>query len=404
MKKAESLEQLGIYAFTEGDYEKALSHLEEAAKINARSARPYFWRGLSFQALNQPLNAAMSFNRALDYDSTNYLTHYHLAKSYRALRMFNRAIESDSVAIKLKPDFLLSRLDLGLLHLERKNYDAAISTLKEVIARKPQHALAHFYIGQCYLAKGLKDSTEFFFAQSCVLDSTNYNSFLTLGTFYYQNHRYEEGISSFRQAGSIDPWSPEVFHKLGDGYSKRQEHRKAVVSYFRAVQLGDSSVQALSGLGSAFFSLQAYDSAIVYFNRAASRDSSDPLLHYNLGVALSRKDKHREAISEFEKASRLSRTDFTANIFVQMGINYYHIHQLKKARNSYRRALEITPQYPVALYNLAVLYDAGLHDEKSARRYYKEYLAAAKEDQSQGDLVGIVQKRIEALSRKPKTR
>jgi protein O-GlcNAc transferase len=385
-RRAQDLEQQGVYAFTEGDYEKALSLFNEEITLRRSISAPYLWRGLCLQALNRHLDAVMSFNRVLDTDSTNSLAQFYRARSYRALRMYDLAVESFSAARRHRPEFLPPSLELGLLYTERKNYDAAIATLEDVARRNPGHVLAHTYLAQAYMLEGIKDSAERFYIRSCELDSSNYSSFVGLGGFYYQSQRYAEGISSFKRAAWIDPLSSEAYRKLGDGYSKVQDYGRAIQTYGRALQLGDSSVQVLTGIGSAFFSLQAIDSALFYFRQAASRDTSEPLVHFNLGVALSRKRKLKDAVAEFQKAMQLSRTEFFSSTLVQLGANQYKLHEYKKAKESYQKALVFTDQYPPALYNLAVLYDVGLKDPKRALRYYKQFLRASGVDQSQEDL------------------
>jgi protein O-GlcNAc transferase len=385
-RRAQELEQRGVYAFTEGDYEKALSLFDEEMALRRFASRPYLWKGLCLQALNRHLEAVMSFNRVLETDSTNHLAQYYRARSYRAMRMYNLAVESFSAARRHRPEFLPPSLELGLLCIERKDYDAAIATLEDVARRNPGYGLAYTYLAQAYASKGIKDSAERSYIRSCELDSMNYNSFVGLGGFYYQSQRYAEGISSFKRAAWIDPLSSEAYRKLGEGYSKLRDYSGAVQTYGRALKLGDSSVQVLTGIGSAWFSLQAVDSALSYFRQAASRDTSEPLVHFNLGVALSRKRKLNDAIAEFEKAMQLSGTEFLSSTLVQLGVNQYKLHEYKKAKESYQKALVFTDQYPPALYNLAVLYDVGLKDPKQALRYYKQCLRASRVDQSQEDL------------------
>jgi protein O-GlcNAc transferase len=396
-KRTQELEQQGVYAFTEGDYEKALSLFNEEIALHRYVNRPYFWRGLCLQALNRHLEAVMSLNRVLDTDSTNHLAQYYRARSYRAMRMYNLAVESFSAARRHRPEFLPPSLELGLLYSERRNFDAAIATLEDATRRNPRHGLAYTYLAQAYESKGIKDSAERCYIHSCELDSMNYNSFVGLGRFYYQNQRYGEGVSSFIRAAWIDPLSSEAYRKLGEGYSKIQDYSKAVQTYGRALQLEDSSVQVLTGIGSAFFSLQATDSALFYFRQAALRDSSEPLVHFNLGVALSRKGKLKDAIAEFQKALQMSRTEFFSSTLVQLGANQYKLHEYKKAKESYQKALVFTDQYPPALYNLAVLYDAGLKDPNQALRYYRQFLRATRIDQSQEELRRLAHERLRRL-------
>ncbi len=57
-----------------------------------------------------------------------------------------------------------------------------------------------------------------------------------------------------------------------------------------------------------------------------------------------------------------------------MGLVYDQSNRYHEAEKEYKRALELFPEDPYTHYNLAVLYDENLNDNRKAIYHYKSYL------------------------------
>jgi len=61
-------------------------------------------------------------------------------------------------------------LNLALAFIRKGSYDDAILVAREVIRKDPQRSLAHFYLGQALLAKGMKSEARESFQKAKELD------------------------------------------------------------------------------------------------------------------------------------------------------------------------------------------------------------------------------------------
>jgi len=95
--------------------------------------------------------------------------------------------------------------------------------------------------------------------------------------------------------------------------------------------------------------------------------------HANLGVIYRQANKLPEAVAELELAVKASPRQPV--YFNQLGITYRMQGQFAKAREAYKRAIDLDPNYAAATLNLGILSDLYLWDGKRALELYDRYLA-----------------------------
>lgn len=81
-----------------------------------------------------------------------------------------------------------------------------------------------------------------------------------------------------------------------------------------------------------------------------------PAEHYELGSVYLRKKLYAKAIGEFQKALKDNDSP-SPEIYNALGYTYFSQEQYDLAIKNYRQALEIAPNYLVAVHNLAHAYE-----------------------------------------------
>jgi len=76
-------------------------------------------------------------------------------------------------AIRLKPDYALAHMNLGIALFKQGHTDEAIHQLQEAIRFKPQYALAYINLGAAYFNLGKTDEAIGQFQEAIHLDSGN---------------------------------------------------------------------------------------------------------------------------------------------------------------------------------------------------------------------------------------
>ena len=142
-----------------------------------------------------------------------------------------------------------------------------------------------------------------------------------LAAGYYERGQMDVALEELGEAAKLDPSYPRVYNVYGLVYTAMGEAAKAEENYRRALSL-------------------------------APNDSD---IHHNWGVLLCTTGRARESIPEFEQAihNPLYRTPEIA--LINAGKCSVSIGDVARGEQYFRQALTVSPNQPVAAYNLALL-------------------------------------------------
>jgi Flp pilus assembly protein TadD len=121
------------------------------------------------------------------------------SKQGEAEKAFRRALEE-------RPSYPLALLNLGKLNYAQKNYDAAITTLSELVAAHPETAEAHRFLGESYLGikKGSKAVPEL--EEAARLDPENQaEAHLSLAALYNAANLKDRAAAEYEKFLAIKP-------------------------------------------------------------------------------------------------------------------------------------------------------------------------------------------------------
>lgn len=82
-----------------------------------------------------------------------------------------------------------------------------------------------------------------------------------LGESYYSGSSYDEAISAYMNAISINPSLSDVWNNLGLAYEEEGRYNEAMMAFKRAVSLNSRYVEAWNNLGDVYEKLGRYDDA-----------------------------------------------------------------------------------------------------------------------------------------------
>ncbi len=190
--------------------------------------------------------------------------------------------------------------------VSRREMDAAIGRLREIVSQVPSHSRAH-----CYLARALRDLSRFDEA-SAVLRSLlearpdDPEGHHELGLIFLAQERTDDAAFEFTTTLALDSDYAEAHYDLAMIHVHRGELEDAL-SHFAAVLEIDHGHGAtycergtlLVRLGRVPEGIADYRMALKYAPRAAS-------LHHNLGVVLADQGRNDEALQHLELAVELS--------------------------------------------------------------------------------------------------
>ncbi len=151
---------------------------------------------------------------------------------------------------------------------------------------------------------------------------------------------------------------------LGSAKSPRESIEKAAEFLHKALAIDDNYASAHAHLSEVYIIKKEYDRAIAEAERAVTLEPGSAWPIFSHAVALTRAGRPEEAIPLFKKAIRLNPLG-EANLYRNYALALQYTGQLEAAAASYRKAIELAPEYFWSHAHLAATYSMMGRDKEA---------------------------------------
>ncbi|MBA7484729.1 Cell division coordinator CpoB [subsurface metagenome] len=199
---------------------------------------------------------------------------------------------------------------IGMSYFGNREYDKAIIEFEKSIELDENHTESYYYLGQCYLQKG-------------IIEYNNKNILKAYSLYRKANKFAEQVIPQYEQIIENNPEDLNSYLRLGYIYEVRSiapfinDYNKALVYYLKALDLATGSSSA------------GNTGITVYLNT-------------RIGYIHFEKKKYSQAIEYLEKAEEMSPQN--VEVAYYLGLSYDKIGEKEKARECLSRVIELAPQ------------------------------------------------------------
>ncbi|MFA4015301.1 MAG: hypothetical protein RUDDFDWM_000381 [Candidatus Fervidibacterota bacterium] len=329
-----------------------------------------------------------------DVDALIYVGLIYLNK-----KQYDQAIVSLEKAVKLKGDpqmLAVAWNNLGCALQAKDRLDEAINAYSEATRLNAKMSEAFFNLGNALLMKGVqaerlgdaKGAAEAYqqavkaYEQVIALfsarleqkvDEKHLVAAMKDALAMLSTSKYDQALERFRAIAMRRCDQPELHNNLGHCYMRLGARDKAIESFAQAVGLAPQRASYHADLGLALLELGRVSEAIPALEKAVKLGESSPDVSYALGLAYEQKGKIAEAETAYKRATELNPQFWDAH--VALGELYERQKAFDKALNSYLLAAALKPQ-PSLFNNIGSLYfHQGKYNE--AIQYFSK---ALKED------------------------
>src|SRR5260370_13534513 len=262
---------IGLVHFRENDFSAAIPPLVSVVKDEPKSSQARYLLGLCYFFTDRPADGVDTLE-ALWAETSGQLSYLYV--------LGNAASEANRKAVEQKafsqlveiggnaPEF---HLFMGKAHLNREEFDQAVSELKTAVEMNPHLPFAHF----------------------------------NLGLAYSHNEDYEHARDQFLKDIALEPEVAFNYDRLGTVYWHFQQNADAEPSFRKALQLESRLTSSLFGLAQIFDQQGKYVAALTELDAGIRIDPNNNSLHYLRGRVLLRLNRKQEAEAELNTATRL---------------------------------------------------------------------------------------------------
>ncbi|MGC9054149.1 MAG: tetratricopeptide repeat protein, partial [Candidatus Hydrogenedens sp.] len=129
---------------------------------------------LEFWRVNDYWSAVDTCKHVIQLDPGYAQAYSYLGMSYKELQEWDLAIEAFTKAVELKPEqYPWNWINIADIHINRGQYESAISALEKAFQLLPNDSFAHTCMGRAYLGLGNHEKAIEYFQKAIELDPTD---------------------------------------------------------------------------------------------------------------------------------------------------------------------------------------------------------------------------------------
>ncbi len=287
---------------------------------------------------------------------------YKLGVAYLKNNNYELAAKALKENLKKDTDCSISRYGLGIAYLQMEKYAEAITEFKQVLINEPDNSEARVSLGTAYLKlekfeSGIKEFS--------ILLKQNDNeenkrklafAYYLLANKLFKNNNINEALNNYNNAAEYDKNNAVVAHKLGFCYHTLKNYPKAIECFENAlenVKDEEKRLEIYNLLIEAKIFNGDDEDALVLCNQSLIMFPFNAMTNFLIGEIYFHKNEYENALNKYVEASKYDPK------FIQALMNSGHIYVIKnylnKALAVYAKVLELTPDNPTALCNIALI-------------------------------------------------
>ncbi len=159
----------------------------------------------------------------------------------------------------------------------------------DVVAKNPDSATAHEYLGYALYEKGMVDEAIEQYQRSLKINPELIDAHINLGVAYSARKLTDRAIDEYRKALALNPSAVEARTYLGEAYLEKGLSRQAIEQLQAALDNDPDSSRIHHDLGLAYGNAGLLDRAVEHFEAAVKLDPANPVYRENLAKAQSMK-------------------------------------------------------------------------------------------------------------------
>lgn len=397
IREAKKLTDEGDQAFRRKDFDGAIVKYTQATGITPKNAYAHFWKGYSHYNLKQydPAIGAFDAAAALGYKPLGPLYTYR-GISYHELGKYDEAMADIQNALAITPNDPFLNEAMGNIYIVKGMHKEALAAYQKAIPgsqnkgdvqyniARVQQSLLNYkeqaaaadaavklgtkHVGEAYFLLGeaehklgnLGDASEAY-ERSIAAKPDNYATYRNAAETYRGQGRFEDAIKVLKKSFVPFGAKGETFSELSWYYSMSGQDEAAVEAGLSGVRLSPGSAGSHTNLCRAYNGAKQYQLAINSCNAALKINANDGETYFYLARAQDSLGRTAEAGRTYKRAvtgltEQTAKNPDYADGYYLLGNALFADNQTEKAIEATRRAIELSPRFAKARYNLAVYY------------------------------------------------
>jgi len=390
------------------DYEsviKLISKEKASPELN-------FLKATCYKNIARYNEAIILLDEIVGKDVSNIQAVNELADCYQLCGNYRKAKTYYFLALQSAPASRYAQLNYLNITFKLKEWSQSLQQAHSILQTDSLPAL-YPVMGDCFVQMLRMDSAEYYYNRRMNSNPDDYNTLGKLCKIYLTIGNYDDLTASTTRFIQADSSNQVINQYNGIGLSMNKNYDRAIYRLNKLAQQGDSSFLTNYYLGASCFSTGDYMTAYERLSSAFRMDSTNQNLYYFLGKSAIYSGYKQKGIQILiNGVNKLIPKDSELfNYYLNIAHGYGSIFSEqdllfnKTQEVKYRKlCYSCNPDYKLALYNIAEIYDTSLKDKEEALKYYNQFMATrpkAKEniskDPQAASYYNVVENRIHEI-------
>jgi len=309
-------------------------------------------------------------------DVSNIQAVNELAESYQLKGNYGKAKFYYFMALQSAPNNRYAQLNYLNITVKLKEWNEAVQQAHAILQKDSLPAL-YPVLGDCFAQLARTDSSVYYYRKGMNSNPDDYNTLSKLSKIYLTTGNYIGLIRSTNRFIQADSSNLVINQYNGIGYSMNKDYDKAIYRLNKLFQQGDSSFLTNYYLGASYFATGDYIAAYEQLGLAYRTDSSNVNLYYYLGKSAIYSGFQQEGIRILKNGLNklIPKDSVLFNYYYTISHGYGALVNYQEQIRFLKICYKCNPDYKLALYSIAEIYDGSLKNPEEALVYYDLFIA-----------------------------
>ncbi len=343
-------------------YDRAITHLEKAVVFDPTNVNAHFSLAKIYQVRGMEAAAFDEYRQVVKYDPTNLAAssraglYYAQQKDFaKAHEYFDRALSLGTPTADIYADYAEA------LYLEG-SYAQALNNVELAMRRDPLDARIRMIAGDIYVARGQPEMALREYENGVRLDKSNKEYRFKYARTLEDLKRFREATAQYDTTLIYDPGNIEAKQRIA--YLRQLKTRKdeenrllAKREYREILDRAPYNLAALINLGAMAAQDDSIDLAQGYLERATYAHPNSYVAHFNLALILDIQGRKTRAKDQYKRCLDINPAH--ANAHYYLGLLYEENNELSKAASHFEEAVRLDSTNSGARIRLTALRSGG---------------------------------------------
>ena len=307
--RGETLFNIGFAYEQIGDYQKAVSYLEEAVTDDPENEEAIYELAYCYEKNGENQRSIEIYNKYIDLDTFSDSAWFNLGILYTKTEDFEKSVWAYELALAINEDFPNAWFNLGHSYMLQNNYHKAINAFEEFLRYEEDNDDIHCYIAECYISLDEEPNALIYYQKALKQNPLCAKAWFGSGLITKNMGNVKTAFEQLRKAVKIDEENGEYQYAYAMVATEFKRYKEAINAFDAAIELNPLELEYWLAYAEMLFQRGMVVTAIETLNLAFEFHPDNSEINYTLAAYYLDSLDQKNAKRFFEKALRSNFED-----------------------------------------------------------------------------------------------